>query len=340
MRLGPASGCAGGASDDDRFVVRNAAGKGGGLIKYYSKNAAGLRLPLDDPDFRLLRVFRAVVECGGVSAAEETLGIGRSTISTRLSALEKRLNVRLCERGRKGFRLTEEGKVVYDAILDLWQAAEHFKDRTASVQEGLMGELSICTLDHAVTDPNNPVPEAIDRFKRRSDSVTVSIDVAPPLEVERTVGEGRAHVGITASLEHRDGLYYKDLYPERSQLYCGDNHPLFERAPEDVAKEEVARSDWVGPASFGVPGGAIGFRDPPGASALHIEGELQLILTGRYLGYLPVHCADPWVRRGELRPILPDQVFSEPMIKLITRRSRTKQPEVMSAFIEDLFAVL
>ena len=128
-------------------------GKQGRPIKYRSKSTAGLRLPLGDIDFRLLRVFRVVVECGGVSAAEETLGIGRSTISTRLSALETRLNVRLCERGRKGFRLTEEGNVIYDAILDLWRAAEQFKDRAASVQEGLMrGELSICTLDHAVTD--------------------------------------------------------------------------------------------------------------------------------------------------------------------------------------------
>ena len=54
------------------------------------------------------------------------------------------------------------------------------------------------------------------------------------------------------------------------------------------------------------------------------------------MGFLPVHCSDPWVRRGELRPILPDQVFCEPMIKLITRRTRAKQPEVMTAFIGDL----
>ena len=36
---------------------------------------------VSDFDIRLLRLFRSVVECGGFSAAESVLGIGRSAIS-------------------------------------------------------------------------------------------------------------------------------------------------------------------------------------------------------------------------------------------------------------------
>ena len=36
---------------------------------------------VSDFDIRLLRIFRSVVECGGFSAAETVLGIGRSAIS-------------------------------------------------------------------------------------------------------------------------------------------------------------------------------------------------------------------------------------------------------------------
>ena len=67
---------------------------------------------ISDLDLRLLRVFQAVAECRGLAAAELRLGITRSTISTYLADLETRMGVRLCERGRGGFELTEDGQRV------------------------------------------------------------------------------------------------------------------------------------------------------------------------------------------------------------------------------------
>ena len=69
---------------------------------------------VSDVDIRLLRVFRAVVACGGVSAAELELNIGRSTISRHLTDLELRLGVKLCDRGPAGFALTAEGEQVLE----------------------------------------------------------------------------------------------------------------------------------------------------------------------------------------------------------------------------------
>ena len=77
---------------------------------------------VSDFDIRLLRLFRSVVECGGFSAAESVLGIGRSAISQQMSDLEQRLGLRLCQRGRAGFALTEEGREVYQSSLQLFGA--------------------------------------------------------------------------------------------------------------------------------------------------------------------------------------------------------------------------
>ena len=65
-----------------------------------------------DFDLRLLRVFKTVSECGSFSAAESLLGITCSAISLHMSDLEKRLGMRLCQRGRAGFALTEEGREI------------------------------------------------------------------------------------------------------------------------------------------------------------------------------------------------------------------------------------
>ena len=68
------------------------------------------RPPLDAADFRLLRVFVTVVERGGFAAAEVPLGLSLSTISGQMKALETRLGLTLCTRGRAGFRRPDAGE--------------------------------------------------------------------------------------------------------------------------------------------------------------------------------------------------------------------------------------
>jgi DNA-binding transcriptional LysR family regulator len=82
-----------------------------------------------DNDLRLLRVFRAVVACGGFSAAELELNINRSTISRHIKDLEIRLGVTLCRRGRGGFALTSEGEQVHASALKIMSAMEEFSTR-------------------------------------------------------------------------------------------------------------------------------------------------------------------------------------------------------------------
>lgn len=76
-----------------------------------------------DFEIRLLRLFKTVVECGSFTAAEGRLGITRSAISLHMNDLEKRLGMRLCQRGRAGFSLTDEGhgheqRLVHDRVSD------------------------------------------------------------------------------------------------------------------------------------------------------------------------------------------------------------------------------
>ena len=107
------------------------------------------RLPknLTQHDIKLLRIFQTVVDCGGFTAAETELNIGRSTISIYIANLEHRLNLSLCQRGRQGFSLTREGQAVYNAIAQLEQAHQQFSQLVASLTDSLSGELVILTAD-------------------------------------------------------------------------------------------------------------------------------------------------------------------------------------------------
>lgn len=63
-------------------------------------------------DNRLLemRVFKAVVDAGGFTAAAHVLGLSQPFVSQTITRLEDRLGVRLLHRSTRGRRLTEEGE--------------------------------------------------------------------------------------------------------------------------------------------------------------------------------------------------------------------------------------
>ena len=81
---------------------------------------------LANVDLRLLKVFLAVAKTRSYAAAQTELGIAASTISLHMSALEARLGMRLCDRGRSGFRLTAEGTRVLEETQRVFAAIEAF----------------------------------------------------------------------------------------------------------------------------------------------------------------------------------------------------------------------
>jgi DNA-binding transcriptional LysR family regulator len=58
-----------------------------------------------------MSIFVSVADEGSVSASARALGVPRSTISRRLSALEQRLGVTLLQRTTRKLRLTEAGRI-------------------------------------------------------------------------------------------------------------------------------------------------------------------------------------------------------------------------------------
>src|SRR5690606_19014218 len=183
---------------------------------------------VSDFDLRLLRVFCRVAECGGFSAAESVLGIGRSAISQQMSGLEQRLGLRLCQRGRAGFALTDEGREVYQSSLQLFGALESFRNSVNGLHRELRGELNIGLTDNLVTVPHMRITHALARLKERGPDVRINIRMVPPSEVEQGVLDGRLHIGVVPQAGALPGLDYQPLYGERSQLYCAVGHPLFD----------------------------------------------------------------------------------------------------------------
>ncbi len=283
-------------------------------------------MQVQDVDLRLLRLFVTIVECGGLSAAESRLNIGRSTISAHLSDLEIRLGLKLCSRGRSGFALTDAGRITYQASLDLLQQCETFASTVAGSKHKLAGRVSIAIIDTLISDPRCQAAQAIALLRQKSDNLQFDMHVGEAREVETAVLNGRSLVGIGVSRHHIRGLDYTPLYTETNFLYCGRGHPLFHCAPDDIepllASAEVVTSNYLRDKDSRNDG--LNYQNS--ASAYHDEGIAHLILSGQFIGYLPEHYASYWVDKGCFQAILPTRYHYQIPVVLITSKANSNSP--------------
>lgn len=292
---------------------------------------------ITEVDIRLLRVFVAVVEAGGFTAAQATLNVAGSTISNHMSALESRLGVKLCQRGRIGFRLTDKGRVVYDAACRLLGAAEEFRSEAAQLRGQLVGDLRLGLVDNTITDQRCPVVRALSRFSAREHRVHLHVGIEAPQDLERRLLDGSLDIAIGSFPTRVSGLDYEPLYRERQEFYCGAGHPLFEAAVptlEDVrACRIVARGYWHQNdlRRVGLP------LSSAAATVQTMEAQAMLILSGGYLGWLPAHYAAPWLAAGRLRALLPQETAYEAPFDLVTRKG-ARETKVLATMVGDLLA--
>ncbi|MGZ2748812.1 LysR family transcriptional regulator [Burkholderia stagnalis] len=287
-----------------------------------------------DLDLRLIRVFLAVVDARGITAAEASLGVRQSTISTQLSALEARVGFKLCDRGRGGFRLTSKGERFAATARTLVTATSEFVARVRDIDRKLVGTLSIGLIGQAPLVENARVAEAIGAFRKRDQAVTFAMKVASPQELEESLVNNQLDLAIGYFWHRVPGLLYTPLFAERQVIYCGRGHPLF-HASRPVTASDLQAHDWVW-RTYPVPEETCPLPERRvTASADSIEAATILILSGGHLGYLPAHHAEPFEQRGLVRAIGRDSFGFDVPLHLAMKRCAADKP-IVDAFCEDL----
>jgi DNA-binding transcriptional LysR family regulator len=291
---------------------------------------------VSDTEIRLLRIFKAVVECGGLAAAELELNIGLSTVSRHLKDLEERLGLVLCRRGRAGFELTPDGQRVYDGALRLLAALDAFRTDVRDLHEELVGTLTIGLFDKTVTNPKAHIGQAIRDFRRTAPEVLLDVKVGTLNEIESGLIDGRLQVGIVPDHRRSDSLAYIELFGETMYLYCGQQHPLFGTRHQDLTWKELQDYDYVG-LGFHSPNmeASHRFRLRRQATVNDQEAILALILSGCYIGFLPDHYAASFLREGLIQRVEHPECMYELRFVAITRRS-PRPPRLSTTFVEAL----
>ena len=296
-----------------------------------------LTAQIGDSEIRLLRIFVTVVDCGGFSPAEVELNVSRSAISISMGNLEKRLGLRLCSRGRSGFSLTPEGREVYQAALQILASLDEFRTHINTLHTHLKGDLRIGITDNLVSLQHMRITDAVRALKSKGPDVHIQIRMVPPADVERGVLDGSLHVGVVPEVRPLPGLEYHGLYDEESRLYCSSAHPIASLAPEDLSISELSKWDAVVPAYEQTREiKTVNRFLKNAATSSDREGIAFLILSDKYIGFLPTHFAWQWERDGRILPIaLPEHTVYTTRYSAIVRQPRPRNM-VLDSFIDSL----
>ena len=282
-------------------------------------------------DLNDLYYFAAVVDHGGFAAAERALGIPKSRLSRRISALENELGVRLLQRSTRRFAVTDVGTSVHrhaQSMLAEAQAAREAVDRLSAEPRGTV-RISV-----PVSMAQQQFPKLLPEF----------MALYPKVRLQLIVSNRRVDVineGVDVALRVRsklddDGSLVMRSFGQIQELLVASPGYL-DRAgrpqvPEELVEhvtlsisEDDARQRWE---LHGPEGEVRRIELQPRVTGFDFPMMQAMARDGIGITLLPeTVCADA-VRRGELEVVLPQWRLTQGIAHAVFASRRGLLPAV------------
>lgn len=284
-----------------------------------------------------LQILLAVVEANGIANAQTTLNKDASTISRSISSLETRLGLKLCERGRQGFCLTQEGEVLVDETLKLFSSFRTFEHRIEAMNGKGTGRLGIGIIDNLITDSQCTLDKAIGEISNYFQSrVHIDVIVKNPYDLETYLLDKRIDIALGIFESRHDSICYTPLYQETDYLYCSTDSLVAQLLRDNASEVDVMsclkvqkfaartflnKTD-VQDVGFQVSG-EISFSS-------NLEAIAFMLLSGQFIGFLPSHYAQRHIDAGRLQPILASAISRTSNIELAHRKGEEKTRKIIA----------
>jgi DNA-binding transcriptional LysR family regulator len=288
-----------------------------------------------------LQIFMAVVDANGIANAQAILNKDASTISRSISALETRLGLRLCERGRQGFALTAEGAVVVDETIKLFSSFKTFEHRIEGLGGKDVGRLTIGIIDNIISDANCSLDKAIGKISTYfNNRIHIDLIVTGPHDLEKFLLEKRIDIAVGIFENRHDSITYAPLYQEMDCLYCSPENPvaaLISSKADQTAilnllkLQKFAARTFLNEADVQDAGfqvlGELSFTS-------NLEAIAFMLLSGQFVGFLPAHYAQRYVDAGKLLPILVNRINRVSNIEIAHRNGEEATRKIIGTSLD------
>ncbi|GAA1560297.1 LysR family transcriptional regulator [Kribbella lupini] len=177
------------------------------------------------PDLHQLRVFVAIVDTGGFSAAAPGLGLTQSTVSTHLRRLEAEVGTVLIDRSGNSLRLTTAGELLLGYARQILALTEEALDQLARLStKPVTGTLAI---GGTTTSGERILPERLQSFLQRHPDVTLALSVSNTADTVRQVLDGSLALALVGDdVEDKALLISRPVGTEQQIVIVSGAHPL------------------------------------------------------------------------------------------------------------------
>ncbi|MFF7944069.1 LysR substrate-binding domain-containing protein [Nocardia gamkensis] len=206
-----------------------------------------MTLPPGTPDLEVLDLLVSVAELGSLGAAGRRHGISQPAASMRISALERRLRLRLLDRGPTGSALTDAGRSVVEYARAVLDAARAFGAGVAALHAAQVPHLRIAA---SKTLADHRIPQWLGVLRESYPDVAVSLEVDNTRQVAESVRSGRADVGFVEGPHPPPGMGSRVLGVDELVVVVAPGHP-WARRRRPVTLRELATTPllWREPGS-------------------------------------------------------------------------------------------
>jgi DNA-binding transcriptional LysR family regulator len=286
-------------------------------------------------DFGQIEAFTQVATHNSFSRAAEVLQLTQPSITARIQALERELGEELFERGGRGVKLTDAGRVFLPYVEHILQLLQEGRDAVEEVRNVQLGSLR---LGSAITISTYVLPGILHRFCQEFPGVDVVIRTGRSEQVLNMLMTDEVQVGIIRALSAQD-IETIPLYDDEIVLVANPEHRFAQSTGVTIA--EAAREPIVlfdrGSSYYGMIHDL--FRKaaviPNVAMELDsLEATKRMVEQGLGIALVPVATVQRELNQGVLVQIpLSDVEPIKRPISLVYRRNR-KRSRTVQAFID------
>lgn len=186
-----------------------------------------MTLPPGTPDLEVLALLVTVAELGSLGAAARRHGISQPAASMRISALERRLRVKLLDRGPTGSELTDAGQAVVAHARTVLAAVGDLLDDVGRLRAEQAPRLRIAA---SKTIADHRIPHWLAALRAERPEVVIALEVENSTQVAALVRDGGADLGFVEGPHPPAGLGSRVLGTDDLVVVVAPDHPWARRA--------------------------------------------------------------------------------------------------------------
>lgn len=176
------------------------------------------------PSLHRLRVFVAIVDAGGLSAAARSMDLTPSTVSTHLKHLESDLDLALIDRTGPAIRTTAAGETLLGYARTILDQSDQAIDQLKRLgNRPVAGSLAV---GGTTTTGEHLLPDLLATYSQRHPDVEIDLTVANTADIIKRVASGDLALGLIAGDADHASLQVDRIGLEAQVVIVSPHHPL------------------------------------------------------------------------------------------------------------------